>query len=168
MALPKTSTLEQGFTLIEIIVVMAMLAMIGSLTLIASLQSFYSSSFRDERDAIVTTLFKARAQAVNNICLGAAGACTDGRPHGVHFAAGVYTIFQGASYATRDTIADQTFTPSYSISLAPGSFSDVVFEQLSGDATTSPMGVWTLNLQDSTSKTSTITLNSEGQIIWTN
>ena len=155
-----------GFTLVELLVVIGLFAVIGSITLIESMSSFRGSSFRSERDMLVATLYKARSQAANNICLGST--CTDGKPHGVRFAGDHYTLFQGGSYAARDPALDETIAPRYAISFGPGSITDVVFQQLSGDATTSPPNVWNINLVDSAGKSSAIELNSEGRIRWTN
>lgn len=165
MALLKTCT-GKGFTLIEILVVIGLLSVVGGFTMLVSLQSFQSSSFRNQRDQIVSILYRARSRAVNNMCLGTS--CVDGKPHGVHFDAATktHTLFQGERFFMRDTAIDQVFTPSYAITFGPGSITDVVFAQLSGDATTTPAGSWALTLVDPMGKTSTITFGTEGQIQW--
>ena len=158
-----THNSQSGITLIEIIVVMALITMMATLTLATSMDSFRGYSYRNERDAIVNSLQRARSQAISNICL---GTCTTGMPHGVHFNANSYTIFQGIDYASRDIIADEIIRMNPAIS-ATGP-TDIIFAELSGDVTATPAGALDLIVKDTTGHTSTITLNSEGQIKWTN
>jgi prepilin-type N-terminal cleavage/methylation domain-containing protein len=152
-----------GFTLLEVVVVMGIMTMLGGFALIVSLDVYRGYAFRTERDMLIAILHKARSQSMNNICLGVA--CTDGRPHGVHIATGQYVIFQGASYAARDAAVDEVIpATNATASIVPSSLSEVVFTQLSGTA--APVG--TVGLTDSAVHISTITINSEGQITWTN
>ena len=93
------------------------------------------------------------------------GGCVDGRPHGVRVQTGSYIIFQGASYAARDTAVDEIIPAQNGAArIAPASLTDVVFAQLSGSA--APMG--TIALLDGVGHVSTTTINSEGQITWSN
>jgi hypothetical protein len=141
-----------------------MLAIVGSFSVLVSIESFRGSTFRNDRDIIVAALEKARSQAVNNMCLGAA--CTGGVSHGVDIdiAAGTYTIFQGASYLARDAAYDEVIPArAGGIILGAGSVTDVVFTPLSGNTTSG-----TVSLIDVTGRTSTISLDGEGRIAWTN
>jgi len=75
MELPKTCIVKtgcRGYTLIEIIVVIALLVMTGALGVVMSMDSFRGYMFRNERDSIVAALQRARSLAVSNICEGAA------------------------------------------------------------------------------------------------
>jgi Tfp pilus assembly protein FimT len=152
---------EAGFSLIEILVVMGMLTIIGALGLFMSMDSYRSYAFRNERNIVVSALQRARSQAVSNVCMGAT--CTDGKPHGVHVVTGQYVIFQGASYATRDAGYDQVInanTPNVSIS----GLSEVVFAQLSGEVATPG----SITVGDNVGHSSVITINSVGQVVWSN
>ena len=168
MALPKICTHNrglpagrQGFTLIEILVVIGLLTFVGGFTLIVSMDSFRGYSFRSERTMLVAVLQKARSQAVNNMCFGAG--CTDGKPHGVHIAAGSYTIFQGASYVAGDPLNEVVVPQSKAIALS--GTTDVVFTELSGAATTLPAGIEGIRIKDTTGKDSSlVTINAEGRI----
>lgn len=176
MALPRTCTRNlflpsfdgkedrsrAGFTLIEILIVLGILAILSGFGLVASLDAYRGYSFRNERNTMVSVLQKARSQAISNICLGSG--CTDGKPHGVAFQAGQYIIFQGSGYAARDQAVDQIVAVNYALTFAPGSLPEVVFSQLSGDA--APAG--TITLTDEAGHSSVISINSEGQISWTN
>ena len=152
-----------GLTLIEIIMVMTLVTTMATLTLATSMDSFRGYSYRNERDTVVNSLQRARSQAISNMCL---GVCTTGMPHGVHFSAGNYTIFQGADFASRNIIADEVVQTNPAISITGPT--DVTFAELSGDVTTLPVGSFDIVVKDTTGHTSTVTLNSEGQIKWTN
>lgn len=152
-----------GFTLLEVLVVMGIMSILGGFALIVSLDVYRGFAFRTERDMLISVLHKARSQSMNNMCLGTG--CTDGKPHGVHVSTGAYIVFQGASYASRDVAVDEVVPAENAAArITPGSLSEVVFAQLSGSA--APVG--SIGLTDSAGHISTTTINSEGQITWTN
>jgi len=155
---------DNGFTLMEVIIVITLLGMIVGLTTFVGFDSYRGSSFRSERDALIGVMQRARSMATNNICL---GGCTNGK-HGVHITATEFTIFQGSDYLTRDSSYDEITKMGPLVQIAPGSFTDVIFSGLSGDATTLPSGVSTLTMTDATGHNSVITIQSFGQITWTN
>jgi prepilin-type N-terminal cleavage/methylation domain-containing protein len=90
----------RGFTLIEVVVVMALLGVIVMTGLLVDMQAYRSSGFRSDRELLVTLLARARSQAINNICT--ASDCTDGVPHGVHIEPGRFVLFEGATYDADD------------------------------------------------------------------
>jgi len=134
--------------------------MVAGFSTIVSMDNYRSYSFSNERDLLVAILHKARNQAINNMCVGAL--CTDGKPHGVHITPGAYTIFQGATFATRDSAVDEVIQTKAPVTVT--GINDIVFSQLSGNA--SPVG--TTTIADPTNHSSVISINSEGQISWTN
>ena len=113
----------QGFSLIEILIVMGLLAIIAGFGLVVSLDSYRSYNFRSEQNLIISLLQKARNQSINNI---------NEKPHGLHIdqAAKTYTLFQGANYAHRDTAEDIIFQGNDNYQLA--GLSEIIFTQLSG------------------------------------
>ncbi len=159
----------RGFTLLEIIVVIALITFIAGFAMIVSLDDYRGFSFRNERDVVVAVLQKARSQAMNNMCFEATGVtCTDGKAHGAYFGNdGEYVIFQGNSYATRDTAVDEVIEAENAAADTSG-FTEVVFERLSGDATTNPSGTRTLTITDDRGRTSVFTVEASGRIWWTN
>lgn len=164
MRSPTTSNstrLRAGFTLIETVVVMSLLGMIGGFTAFMSMDGYRSFSFRSDRDTLVSLLVRARSQSMSNVCQGAL--CDGGVPHGVRVVSGEYTLFQGETYATRDVAFDQVLPSSYTTTIA-GSLSEVVFRQLSGDVTVEG----DIAISDEAGHTSTISINKEGRISWTN
>jgi len=131
--------------------------------LFVSMDSYRGSSFRSERDTLVSVLQKARGQAMSNICL---GSCTgnDGLKHGVHFTSTQYIIFQGNSYSAADS-TNQAVPINNSVTITDTSSNppaDIIFNQL--DAVTAAA---TIRIADG-SHTSDITINTEAQISWTN
>jgi prepilin-type N-terminal cleavage/methylation domain-containing protein len=155
--------MKNGFTLIELLVVIAILGIIVKLAVPISMIDFHTYSFRDERSKIITALQKVRSQSMNNICLGTT--CTDGMSHGIHFETGDYVIFQGSIYNPLDPTNERM---SENSAITTRGVSDVIFAQLSGDASTTPNGIWNVVVDDTTGNTSTLTFNTEGEITWTN
>lgn len=166
MALLRTFThsarTARAFSLIELLVVMGIFILVAGFGLVVSFDSFRGYTFRDERDAIVGSLHKARSQAVNNMCF---GTCTDGKAHGVHFAGGVgspYVVFQGTTYVAGDVTNETIATKINSVSVTAA---DVVFAPLSATVSGAPI---VITVTDGGPHTSVITVESEGRIWWTN
>ena len=156
-----------GFTLIEILVVMGLLAIMAGLGLLMSMETFRGNSFRNERDTLVSALQMARSQAMDNMCFG--GGCTDGKSHGVYIQTDGgnvqnYIIFQGDTYNSSDPINQTIPAASYNIHLGAPVINQIVFDHLSGNVITA--GDIILAGQDG--HTSTISVNSIGAISWTN
>ncbi len=155
MASPRICTDNRAFTLIEILIVIGILSVLGAMTLFIDLGSYRGDAFRAERDTVVTLMQKARADALNNI---------DEAPHGLAlFPADhpkSYVLFDGTTYAA-DPASHDVVDASYDVGLAPGTPSEVVFEQLSGDANYS--GAVTL-VDPNRTLSFDIDINQEGMI----
>ena len=90
----------QGFSLIEIVVVMAIMTIVLSCWLFFSSDTYQRSAFLAERDLLITALQIARADAQNNI---------HQKPHGVAILPPTYdgyVIFEGVDYEQRDTTSE--------------------------------------------------------------
>ena len=157
----KIYTPKNGFTLIEMLVVLSIFILMAGAVLSALMDSFQEYSFQDEQDTLVSTLQKARSDAMNNVCI---GVCSGGQNHGVHFESNRYIIFQGNIYNPID-VTNEIIPYSPSVSLH--GLSDVVFSRFSGNASTTPEDKWDIVLSDTLGHTSTTTVNTEGQITWT-
>lgn len=160
--------INRGFTLLEILVVMGLILMVVAFGLIVSFDDYRGITFRNERDVVVNVIQKARGQAVNNMCFDTNPAtvnCTDGKPHGVYFGTpGQYIIFQGASYASRDTTVDEVIEAKSDAAVLTG-MTSVVFNRLRADAVTTGGTTLTVTQQG---RDSVITIEPEGRIWWTN
>lgn len=142
-----------GFTLIELILVIAMLAIIGGMS-VPFFQSFQvTSDLATYSDTVARTLRRAQAQA-------RAGQNTNS--WGVFFdtASNDITLFYGDDYATRDITFDQTESFASSFTLSTDFSDEIYFTIFSGDPSTT--GSVTLTSQNNDTKT--ISINSLGVI----
>ena len=142
---------KKGFSLIELLIVVAIIVVISGLGLFVSLDFYKTYALSSERDIVIGILMKARNKAANNFNQSAHGVFVD--PDG-------YTIFQGSSYASRNTSYDEFVKRNNSITAS--GLSEIVFEQLTGGLTTSEGDVTLSN----NVKSINISLNNEGRINW--
>lgn len=161
MALLKVCShnLNRGFTIIELLTVVALMALILGLGLIVSMDSLRGFSFRNDRDAVVAALQRARARAINNVCLG--NACVDGKAHGVYFDAGRIVLFQGSDYSSRDEVVDEIIkfeSAATTINNSPPN--GIVFEQLSGNVNSAV----SIEMRGGDWRGATIEINAAGRI----
>jgi prepilin-type N-terminal cleavage/methylation domain-containing protein len=73
-----------GFTLIEMLIVLALVAVLASFGLVVGVGSYQRSTFRSQQDLLVGALQKARSRALANL-----GQCN----HGVRFTENSYELF---------------------------------------------------------------------------
>ena len=142
---------KKGFSLIELLIVVAIIVVISGLGLFVSLDFYKTYALNSERDIVVGILMKARNKAANNFNQSA---------HGVFVDSTGYMVFQGSSYASRNTSYDELIKRNNSVTAS--GLSEIVFEQLTGGLTTSEGDV-TLN---NNVKSINISLNNEGRINW--
>ena len=144
---------QQGFSLIEVIVVIALFAVIASLGLLMSFESYRGATFRSERDTMVGVLQKARSRAMANIDQAAWGVRYDGTPNFT------YTIYKRVGLATQDV---DSIAGNQGASVSPAPFS-VTFSQLSGTTT----GTFSATIVENGHTTAPpVSVNYEGTIIW--
>jgi len=138
-----------GFTLIEILVVLALITAIASLGVTAGIDSYQRFLFRSNVDTATSLLQKARSSAIHNI---------GETNHGVDFdhVPEKFVLFRGSSYLTRDSSFDLLVDRNKAIT--PSGLSEVVFEQLSGETADGD-----IVLTDGV-RTTTIEINHEGGI----
>ena len=164
----EPARLTSGFTLIEVLLVLGLVALIAGVSFYFNMDSLRGYSFHADRDTLISALQHARAQAMNNVCRGSA--CSDGKPHGVFVdtANHKYVIFQtenaNPDYAHRDSAYDAILDGSPAMIFEPGGLVEVVFSQLSGSVNTPGY----IKIKDAGIHESQIDINSEGQIVWTN
>lgn len=139
-----------GFTLIELTIVLAVVAIVAALGTVISLEFYRSRILDSERDQLLSILRRARIAAMNNIY---------GLPHGVYFSSSTYTLFAGKSYGERDASKDEIFPRSPVVSFAGPP--EIVFSPLAATSTASS----TIVLGDGRT-TTTLSVNYEGRISW--
>lgn len=138
---------RKGFTLIEIIVAVAILAIVISFASFVDLNSFTGDNFLNERARIVSVLERARSRAMANLLDSNYGVC---------YIAPNYSIFEGNTCVSDETIPANTNIASN----ASSSFPTIVFNRLTGDTSGG-----TIHITDGT-KQADITINHEGTINW--
>lgn len=139
-----------GFTLIEIIIVLGILAGLGSMGLFISMDFYKSYVFYSEQSIVVSIIQKARNHSMVNV---------NEATHGVKFESGQYTIFQGENYASRDVAYDEIIPVNPTITRT--GIEEVVFSQLSGDSSISG----NITMSDGL-RSSIISIENEGRINW--
>lgn len=146
-----------GFTLIELLITLSIIAIIVTMALFIDINSYRGGAFRLEQNSLGISLEQARADALNNI---------NQRKHGVAIHPGGYSgyvIFEGNTYATRDVSRDEEIESFYDVTFSTTTPSEIVFEQLSGNADYDG----DLVLIDLIRGMSiVITINHEGRISW--
>ncbi len=147
---------NKGFTLIEIIVVVAIFLILGALA-VPELRYFQAqTTLNDDAKAIINIL-----RLSQNKTLASEGATN----YGVHFENKSYVLFAGSTYsATATTNVLYNLSPKieiYEINFN-GDGQEIVFNRITG--TTSQYGAVKLRLTDSPGQTKTISVDETGQI----
>ena len=150
MKLRKLSECNLGFTIIEVVVVIAVLMLLAGLGLWTSLDFYRTYALNSEQSMAVSLLSMARARAMNNV---------NQSPHGLFITSTEYVLFQGSSYALRNVWYDEKTPIAYVVSLS--GIQEVVFAPLTGEVITT--GDIVLSERR---KSVTITINNEGRIAW--
>ncbi len=136
--------MAKGFTLIECVLVIGLLAAVAGIGLFGTLSMYRSSSLEDERDLLVALLERARSHALANLYQSS---------HGVCAGEGRYVVFREPfileEEAQQGVASDLPPCPEGIVFTAPS-------------ATTSPLEITLSNGEDS----AVITINREGAIGW--
>lgn len=149
----------KGFTLTELIVVIALAVLLGGLALPALRIAQKNSELEETAESLVSVLRLAQ-----NRTLGSEGASQ----YGVFFDTAVspdrYTLFKGATYATRDIAADEVhvFPGSVEMSAVTMPGSEVVFARLTGVVANA--GSVTLRLLADPAKEEFVYISSSGTV----
>lgn len=139
-----------GFTLVEVLLILAILGLISGLA-IPFYQSFQvSSEFDNTTQEIVQTMRRAQITAMSSKSLS---------DYGVHFADQQYIIFRGATFNPAD-IYNESFEIASTLSVSTGGNDDIVFSSVSG----LPNVEATIILNSTNGKNSNIIINGLGVI----
>ena len=111
----------QGFTLVELTITIALLAMVAFIGIGVGASTFGKNQIAAEASQLINTLRLAQSYSI-------AGNQDD--VWGIHVTSGTYTLFKGNDYATRDTNYDQVSTLPGGLTLS--GLSDVIFDIRTG------------------------------------
>lgn len=143
---------SRGISFIEILLVVAItsIAAAASVPIIGNLQK--SSQLAQESTQIIQTVRIAKERASSRL---------NNASHGVYFQPSYYTLYQGASYAVRDSSYDRTLVLDNALSLSTNLTGDEVnFSKGLGE----PDTTGTITLTHSVQGIKIITINSFGKV----
>ena len=151
MKSPNTSIQgNRGFTLVEIILVVAIIAFIGALGVVVGIDTYSRYIFRSDVDKVTALLQKARSSAINNV---------NEKKYGVYLGdTSNFVLFRGSSYNPLDSFNYKVERSKAATSTNTCIASQVVFDQLTGNT----MGCEIIITEGS--KVSTTTVNAQGGI----
>lgn len=152
---------ERAFTLIEILIVLAIVVILAAMGFFSFRLLQEKSELQESSETVVSILRTAQRKTINSENQSQWGVYFDDTllPH-------KYVLFQGSSYATRDASKDaiQELSPSlelYIINLADAG-KEVVFSRLDGE--TNQFGMIGLRLKNDISQTRDVFISSSGVV----
>lgn len=139
---------ERGFTLIELLMVIAIILMLGTLSSVFFSRLLLQNSVANVEDQLVAELRKAQVYSM----IGKRGGVW-----GVSYGSNLITLFQGATFATRNTAFDEKFSVNPNITIS--GFTEIEFTRITGLPSSAP----TITISGN-SGSKTITINSQGVV----
>jgi len=117
----KKNVQRRGFTLIEVVLVVAIAVLLFLFTFGVGSEFYSSQTLISERDSLVSLLRRARAKAMSNVRQS---------DHGVYLTSGDFFVFEGSNYSERDENFDEGF-PRLGNATTSG-LSEIVFSAIDG------------------------------------
>jgi prepilin-type N-terminal cleavage/methylation domain-containing protein len=152
MKSPNTSN-HKGFTLIEVLIVIGIMAIIAGFGMWVSHDVFRGTAFRNERDIVVSVLSKARSNSMNNL---------NQTSHGVYINSSSYILFQGSTYDPADP---KNIEVKASANISNSGPVSIVFDQITGNVPAANGTEISIAL-NSDNNSGIIKINQEGRINW--
>jgi len=142
---------DNGFTLLEVMISVGILALVAGSAMMFMGNFLGQSNLRSEHTLVLSLVKQARTLSLAN---------RNRKAHGVKILSGSYVLFEGSSYAQRDTSLDLSYNRDTSVTITGPS--EITFYTLSGRSGTTAL---TLG-HASTTTTYGININMEGSIDW--
>jgi prepilin-type N-terminal cleavage/methylation domain-containing protein len=141
--------INNGFTLLEVLLSVALITILGGI----SLAAYYSLFSRNDLDVAKNQIAQSlgRASFLSSASVG-------DTTWGVKVLPGNVVIFKGESYASRDANYDEIY--SISSSVTPSGLLEIIFYKMTGF----PGSVGAIILTSTNGETRTITINSKGSV----
>lgn len=148
--LSKVNCPKKGFTIIEILVVLGIIGLLVGIAL-PSLSKFRSSKALDTTsEGVLVVLSTARGDTLS---------AKAGEQYGVHFEAGKFVLYTGATYSGADP-DNKEYILENIIEISSFTNADVLFDKLTGN--TAQDGTVVLRVKADTATTRTITIAKSG------
>jgi prepilin-type N-terminal cleavage/methylation domain-containing protein len=145
-----------GFSLIELVLVMALVGVVASFSVAMSMSSLAKNAVTQERDLFITLLLRStRTAALANIDSVAHGVFIDNSSH-------QYTLFNGTTYNSSDPSNRVIPYSNNNLTFHSNGGDTIIFEPLSGNVIS---GTGTIAIANGVA-TSTIIIRDNGQIDW--
>jgi prepilin-type N-terminal cleavage/methylation domain-containing protein len=146
--------MKKGFTLIEIILAVAILLIIASIIIKSYSQFNKNVSLKTEVGRIASLIYRAKSDTISS---------RGGMQYGVHFESNKVVLFQGDIYSSGAS-TNENFPLSQSLSISAiiltGGGSDLVFQRLTG--TTATPGSITVKLDGVGGASSVLSISGNG------
>jgi type II secretory pathway pseudopilin PulG len=139
---------QNGFTLVEILLVAAAAILIAALTMPIGIRFFQTQTLDETSRGIKETLRRAQNQAVF---------AKNDSAFGVEFLSGSYVLFEGDTYASRVQSEDESFDIGAGITTS--GITEIVFTKRAGTTTA---GTLTVSFDEDTK--SSISVNEAGKV----
>jgi prepilin-type N-terminal cleavage/methylation domain-containing protein len=141
---------QKGFTLVELLLVLAIFVILFAIVGTISLNTLPSTQLTTQTDRVESMLRKAQSRTVSRHA---------DTVWGVHLTSSDATLFAGVSYAARDVSYDETLT--FPSGVTVSGLTDILFAYRTG--ATSNTGTITLT-HAATGTTKTLTVNTSGAV----
>lgn len=155
MKSPVRFNIKSGYTLIEVLIVVAIVAVVVGMSMVIGFNAVPQTNVASERDLLVSYLISARGRAIANV---------DQKAQGVRVTPTTLVIFEGSVYASSSSNRTITRTSNITIKDQTGTTTfDTIFKQLSADLLTSTS---TITLSESGTDDQIVTVNQFGGLDW--